>query len=42
MHPFSAHWKQKTVMFFDGFQGLEKGYIGSEWVNTELSILKQL
>ena len=43
MHPISAPWKyQKTVMFFYVFQGVEKGYIGNEWVNTELSILKHL
>ena len=33
MHPFSTPWKhQKTLRFFDVFQGVEKGCIGNEWV----------
>ena len=35
MHYFSTLWKhQKTLRFFDVFQGVEKGWIGNKWVKV--------
>ena len=41
MHPFSTPWKhQKAVVFC--FQGVEKGWIGKEWVKNNLLLFLML
>ena len=42
MHPFSCTWKhRKTLKFSDVFRGLEKGCIGSKWVNEKTKFTKK-
>ena len=39
--PFHTPWKhQKTVRFSDVFRGVEKGYIGSEWINVQSMLVQ--
>ena len=37
MHPFSTHWKHKTLRFSNVVRGVEKGCIGNRWVKEAWS-----